>query len=159
MPTRGDQGLRRVFPSVELTTATGGAEYQRRQMRCKMRLQARTPAIWCSNLVASALWKVERGGTREGTSCDDRGGRCPLESAHEQVGLRKVQPKSARRRFAPLGAAQRWVLGGESRRLMTAQRPRSIGFGQGSTGRRHVSCVWTEGLVDECQEAREPRQR
>ena len=32
MPTWGDQRLRRVFPSLELTTATCGAEHQRRQM-------------------------------------------------------------------------------------------------------------------------------
>ena len=37
----GDQGLRRVFPSLELTTATCGAEHQKRQMRHMMRLQAR----------------------------------------------------------------------------------------------------------------------
>ena len=34
-------GPRRVFPSLELTTATCGAEHQRRQMRHMMRLQAR----------------------------------------------------------------------------------------------------------------------
>ena len=42
MPTWGDQVLRRVFPSLELTTATYGAGHQRRQMRRMMRLQART---------------------------------------------------------------------------------------------------------------------
>ena len=41
MPMWGDQGLRRVFPSVELTTATCGVEHQKRQMRHMMRLQAR----------------------------------------------------------------------------------------------------------------------
>ena len=41
MPMWGDQGLRRVFPSLELTAATCGAEHQRRQMRHMMRLQAR----------------------------------------------------------------------------------------------------------------------
>ena len=30
-PTRGDQGLRRVYPSLELTTDTCGVEHQRRQ--------------------------------------------------------------------------------------------------------------------------------
>ena len=41
MPMRGDQGLRRVFPSLELTTATCGVEHQKRQMRHMIRLQAR----------------------------------------------------------------------------------------------------------------------
>ena len=41
VPMWGDQGLRRVFPSLELTTATCGVEHQRRQMRLMMRLQAR----------------------------------------------------------------------------------------------------------------------
>ena len=41
MHTWGDQGLRRVFPSLELTTATCGAEHQMRQMRHMMRLQTR----------------------------------------------------------------------------------------------------------------------
>ena len=60
MPTWGDQGLRRVFPSLELTTATSGAEHQRRQMRHMMRLQARTrqmefePRRQCS--VEGAAW-------------------------------------------------------------------------------------------------------
>ena len=39
--TWSDQGLRRVFPSLELTTATCGAWHQRRQMHHMMRLQAR----------------------------------------------------------------------------------------------------------------------
>ena len=41
MPTWDDQRLRRVFPSLELTTATCGAEHQRRQVRHRMRLQVR----------------------------------------------------------------------------------------------------------------------
>ena len=43
MPMWGDQGLRRVFPSLEFTTASCGAEHQRRQMRH----------------MTSALWKVQ----------------------------------------------------------------------------------------------------
>ena len=41
MPMWGEQGLRRVFPSLELTTATFGVEHRKRQMRHMMRLQAR----------------------------------------------------------------------------------------------------------------------
>ena len=41
MPMCGDQGLRRVFPSLELNTATCGVEHQKRQKRHMMRLQAR----------------------------------------------------------------------------------------------------------------------
>ena len=41
MPMWGDLGLKKVFPSLELTMATCGAEHQRRQMRLMMRLQAR----------------------------------------------------------------------------------------------------------------------
>ena len=41
MPMWGDQVLRRVFPSLELTAATCGVEHQKRQMRHMMRLQAR----------------------------------------------------------------------------------------------------------------------
>ena len=41
MPMWGDQGLRRVFPSLELTAAACGAEHKRRHMRHRMRLQAR----------------------------------------------------------------------------------------------------------------------
>ena len=41
MPTWGDQQVRRVSPSLGLTTATCGAEHQRRQMRHRMRLQVR----------------------------------------------------------------------------------------------------------------------
>ena len=41
MPMWGDLGLRKVFPSLELTTATCGVEHRKRQMRHMMRLQAR----------------------------------------------------------------------------------------------------------------------
>ena len=60
MPTLGDQGLRRVFPPLELTAATCGAEHQRRQIRHMMRLQARIrqmesePRRQCS--VEGAAW-------------------------------------------------------------------------------------------------------
>ena len=85
--------------------------------------------------------------TRAGSSCDDQGSDVPLESVHARnrvqgMALRKVQLKELKAKIRTLrGTAQRWVLGGESRRLMTAwhgwyrmQRPRSLGFGQGSTG-------------------------
>ena len=41
IPMWGDQWLRRVFPLLELTTATCGAEHQRHQIRHRIRLQAR----------------------------------------------------------------------------------------------------------------------
>ena len=41
MPMRGDLELRKVFPSLELTTATCGVEHQKRQMRHTTRSQAR----------------------------------------------------------------------------------------------------------------------
>ena len=41
MPMWGDLGLRKVFQSLEMTTATCGAEHQKRQMRNTTRSQAR----------------------------------------------------------------------------------------------------------------------
>ena len=41
MPTWRDQGLRKGFHPLELTTATCGAEHQKRQMRHTTRSQAR----------------------------------------------------------------------------------------------------------------------
>ena len=41
MPMWGDLGLRKVFRSLQLTTATCGAEHRKRQMRHTTRSQAR----------------------------------------------------------------------------------------------------------------------
>ena len=72
MPTWGDQRLRRVFPSLELTTATCGAEHWRRQMRHMMRLQA---MIRQMESVASALWKVQRGSVALWSSLSGKRGK------------------------------------------------------------------------------------
>ena len=204
---RADAHVRRVFPSLELTTATCGAEHQKRQMRHMMRLQARIrqmesePRRQC--LVEGAVWIGGKGSSLSGKrgqraeSCRvgkelQAGGYhrvvvrsdgepallahvkaaramtlvsdVPLEMVHEQVskeqspgsGLAEGAVKELKAKIRTLRHAQRRVLGGESWRLMTAsrgwyrmRRPRSIGFGQGSTGRRRISYAWGASFGDQ----------
>ena len=107
MPMWDDQGLRRVFPSLELTTATCGVEHQRRQMRLMMRLQARIrqvesePRRQCFVEGVALAKELQAGGYPRVVVLSDgepallahvRAARAmtmvsdvPLESVHEQV--------------------------------------------------------------------------
>ena len=88
----------------------------------------------------------------------------PLESVHEQVskeqspgkGLAEGAVKELKAKIRTSRHSTEMGLERRTRRLVTAwhgwyrmRRPRSIGFGPGSTGRRRMSCAWGASFADQ----------